>query len=209
MSMISDVGLNFKFTGGDSFEQQMKSMQSEWKSFSDSFNKAPSLEQHMNKIGKSVEAMSSRVVAAARLAKGALIAVGTAQAGSGAFKWALGNKEVAEAKAYNEWIMGDRLKKYDSVIAQIRDKHVVGMADLQKGIYQTDSAMSGKPFEQVTETLKTIPYYMQLTGKSFEDASKMIKGFYASFGDTLPLEKQKTYAKGNRSAGGGHKRRCW
>ncbi len=195
MSAITDVGVNFKFQGGNDFEGRMKSMESQWKSFSESFNKTPPFAQHMEKMAASVEHASGRIVAASKLIKAALITVATAKGVSSGFSFMLGNEEVAKAKSYNEWVLGAQAKRYDSVMSEIRDKHNIGKADLFKGIYQIDSAMSGKPFEQSVETLKVIPYYMQLAGKSFEDASKMVKGFYASFGESLPLEKQKTYAK--------------
>lgn len=195
MSAITDVGVNFKFNGADNFESRLKSLETQWKSFSGSFNQAPEFNKHFEKIGASAEHASKRISSAMAVTKAAILGVLTAKAGAGIFDWAIGNKGIAEAKSFtSQFVDPNDLKVYEKAMSKIRNEHDISKADLYKGAYQIDSAMAGKPLEDKIKVFEQMAYWAKLTGKSFEDASKLYKQFLASFGNTQPMEKQKTFA---------------
>ncbi len=195
MSQIADLGVNFKMTGANEFESRLKSLESQWKGFAGAMDKAPAFNHHFDKMGAAAEHAGKRISSAMAVTKAAIIGVLTAKAGSGLFDWALGNKAVAEAKSStSQFVNANDMQAYESSMSRIRNMHEFAKDDLYKGAYQIDSAMSGKPLEEKVKVFEDIAYYAKLTGKSFEDASKLYKQFLSSFGNTLPLEKQKTFA---------------
>ena len=196
MSQIADVGVSFKMEGADSFGSRLKSLESQWKSFSGSMDKAPEFNTHLKKIADGVHATEKKISNSLGLIKKAAIGLMTAKAGSGLLDWALGNEAASEAKSFNVATMGaEQREKYLKTMSQLRQENKIAKDDLEKGVYQIDTANSGKPLEQSISDLETLPYYMKLTGKSFEESAKFVKSFYASFGDSLPIKEQATYAK--------------
>ena len=196
MSSITDVGVNFKMTGMEAFENRLKTLESQFKSLSETITKAPQVDNQFQKMTSAAQKASEKIVGYMGAAKAAVLAVMTAKAGSGAFNWAIGSKTTADAKAdTSQYVDPASLNAYEAAMSRIRDQHEFTKADLYKGAYQVDSAMADKSLEDRVKTFETIAYYAKLTGKSFEDASKLYKQFLAAFGEQLPVDKQKTFAE--------------
>ena len=196
MSAITDVGVNFKMTGMDDFENRLKSLESQFKSLSDTITKTPQADNQFQKMTVAAKNASEKIVSYMNTAKAAILAVLTAKAGSSAFDWAIGSKATADAKAdTSQYVDPTSMKAYEDAMSRIRNQHEFTKADLYKGAYQVDSAMADKSLEERVKTFETIAYYAKMTGKSFEDASKLYKQFLAAFGEQLPLDKQKTFAE--------------
>lgn len=195
MSAITDVGVNFKMTGMEDFENRIKSLESKWNSMNETLNKSPQVNNHFQKMAGAAEKASERIVSVMNTAKAAVLAVMTAKAGSGAFKWAIGSEDVAKAKIFAKPLMDpEATKAFEGEMANIRKSHVAAKDDLILGSYEINSAMSDKPLKDQLETYKLMPYYMTLLNKSFKESAQFYKGFLASFGDRLPADKQKTFA---------------
>ncbi|MGO8822064.1 MAG: hypothetical protein ACLQO6_12690 [Desulfomonilaceae bacterium] len=196
MSAISDVGVNFKFQGGNEFESAMKSMQSEWKSFSESFNKAPDIQQHMKKITKSVEAMSSRVVTASKLAKAAIATVLTAKGLGAGFNWALGSEAMSKANIQVKPLMSDSdYGAFQDKIIEMRKETNVAKDDAIRAGYEINSAMAGRPMDQQLKTMETMRYWMVMLGKTAQESAQFFKVLWATAGEGLPEAQKKTFSE--------------
>lgn len=196
MSAISDVGVNFKMTGMDDFENRIKSLESKWNSMNETLNKSPQVNNHFQKMAGAAEKASERIVSVMNTAKAAVLAVMTAKAGAGAFEWAIGSKATADAKADLAQYIEDPniMKAYEDAMARIRKEHNFAKSDLYKGAYQIDSALAEKPIEERIKAFELMAWYSKQTGKEFVEASKLYKQFLAAFGEQIPLDKQKTFA---------------
>lgn len=195
MSAITDVGVNFKMTGMEDFENRLKSLESQFKKLSETISNAPKGDNHFQKMTAAAQNASEKIVGFMNTAKAAVLAVLTAKAGSGAFNWAIGSEDVAKAKIFAKPLMDPvATKAFEGEMANIRKSHIAAKDDLIMGSYEINSAMSNKPLQDQLETYKLMPYYMTLLNKSFKESSQFYKGFLASFGDRLPADKQKTFA---------------
>jgi hypothetical protein len=196
LSAITDVGVNFKFQGGNQFESAMKSMQSEWKSFSESFNKSPQIEQHMNKMAKSVEAMSSRVVAASRLAKAAIATVLTAKGLGKTFEWGLGSEALSKANIQVKPLMTESdYGEFQGKIREMRKETDLAKDDLTRAGFEINSAMTGRPMDEQLKTMETMRYWTVMLGKSAQESAQFFKVLWATVGEGLPEAQKKTFSE--------------
>lgn len=197
MSAITDVGVNFKMTGMEEFENRLKTLESQFKSLSETITKTPQADNQFQKMTSAAQKASEKIVSYMGAAKAAILAVMTAKAGSSAFDWAIGNKATADAKGDLGQYVTDPavMKSYEDAMSRIRKEHQFSKAELYKGAYQIDSALSTKSIEERVKTFEQIAFYARLTGKDFVEAAKLYKQFLAAFGEQIPLDKQKTFAE--------------
>lgn len=197
MSAITDVGVNFKMTGMEEFENRLKTLESQFKSLSETIAKVPQANNQFQKMTSAAQKASEKIVGYMGAAKAAVLAVMTAKAGSGAFNWAIGSESTANAKAdFAQYVKDPEIMKaYEEAMSRIRKEHVFDKADLYKGAYQVDSALAAKPLEDRIKVFEQISWYAKQTGKSFLEASVLYKQFLAAFGEQIPLDKQKTFAE--------------
>ena len=194
MSQLTDIGVSFSMTGTSQFESSLKSIENQFKSLSGVFEKAPEFGKHFERAAHSIENTQKKISASLGLIKTAMVGVLTAKAGGDMFNWAIGSKEMAQEKVFAGTHM-DNLQMYEQHFGEIRNKHEVSKAQLTRGAYEIDSALSGKSDEMKIDAFKTMTYYMTELGYSFVESAQFYKKLMASFGTSQPLAQQATAAK--------------
>jgi len=194
MSAITDVGVNFKMQGGNEFESRLKSLESQWKSFSASMNQAPEFGKHLEKMSTHLEHTQKKISNSLGLIKAAAVGILAAKGGGEIFNWALGSEAVAKSKVFAETHM-DNLSLYEQYFSEIRDKHQVSRDDLIRGAFEINSALSTRPEDERIEAFKSMTYYMSELGGSFVQATQFYKKMMAAFASSLPEDQKKTFAK--------------
>lgn len=90
MSAITDIGVNFKMTGMEDFENRLKSLESQFKSFSNAVDKAPDVSSHFKKMDDHFATLHKSVSGFLNKTELAIGAFLTGKAVKGLANWILG-----------------------------------------------------------------------------------------------------------------------
>lgn len=193
--MLKDVGVNFKMTGADAFAGAMKNVQNSFEQLSRSMDRSPNVDKHFGQMAKAAHATAQSIQRSMALAKTAMMAALTAKGMGSGFDWALGSKDVSDAKSFLRASGMDdaTMAAYSKQLDANRRKMITDKQDYWKAVREIDSAFANKPLDQRIGVAAIMPHYQKLLRMSQEESAQFIKQMDASFGQFLPADKQATF----------------
>lgn len=193
--MLQDIGVAFKMTGADSFDGTLKRIRDSYENLSRSMNQSPNTDKHFGQMAKAAHSAAQSIQRSMTVAKTAMAAVLTAKGLGAGFDWALGSKDVSDAKSYLRAAGMDdaTMAAYQKQLDLNRKKMISDKQDYWKSVREIDSAFASKSLDQRIGVAAIIPHYHKLLRMSQEESAQFIKGMEAAFGQFLPAEKQATF----------------
>jgi hypothetical protein len=183
-------------TGADAFAGAMKTVQNSFEQLSRSMDRTPNnVDKHFGQMAKAAQATAQSIQRSMTMAKTAMAAVLTAKGMGAGFDWALGSKDVSDAKSFLRASGMDEttMAAYEKQLNANRKKMISDKQDYWKSVREIDSAFANKPLDQRIGVAAMMPHYQKLLRMSQEESAQFIKQMDASFGQFLPADKQATF----------------
>ena len=193
--MLQDIGVAFKMTGADSFDGTLKRISDSYNNLSRSLDRSPNVDKHFGQMAKAAHTAAQSIQSSMNLAKTAMAAVLTAKGLGSGFDWALGSKDVSDAKSFlrASGMADSTMAAYSKQLDANRKKMISDKEDYWKGVREVDSGFANKPLDQRIAIAAIMPHYQKLLRMSQEESAKFFKQMDASFGQFLPADKQATF----------------
>ena len=189
MSSITDVGVNFRMTGMEDFENRLKSIESQFKSFSETVGKAPDVGGHFKKMDKHFEALHTNISGALRKTELAIGAFLTGKAIKGLSDWVLGGSG-AETDQMKDFLRihgttEEGLKNFSQRLDELAAQRPLDKLSAWSAAENMNSMLGGLDDPKLTDRLlkanSNLAAMLDVTG-NMSKAMDMATPFIAGFG---------------------------